>query len=211
MLPSLIILDDFLPDPTGFREAALALEYDPAFKKGKYPGLPSRSPLAIGNLDAAISARLGVHVEGMPGTLHEHCRLTLARETGKTGVHIDPCFYSGILFLSLNRDCQGGTDFFRHKLTGLEGVPRTDDALLQAGFRSADECVRRVVNADTNFPDRWERVMRVPMRFNRLILFSPWLFHNAAPGFGDRPENARLVHLMFFAAARRPESQPSKA
>lgn len=45
--------------------------------------------------------------------------------------------------------------------------------------------------------------MTVPMRFNRLILFSPWMFHNSAAGFGDRPENGRLVHLMFFAAAPR--------
>jgi hypothetical protein len=43
--------------------------------------------------------------------------------------------------------------------------------------------------------------MTVPMRFNRLVLLSPWLFHNSAAGFGDRPENGRLVHLMFFAAA----------
>jgi len=39
------------------------------------------------------------------------------------------------------------------------------------------------------------------MRFNRLILFSPWMFHNSGAAFGDRPENGRLVHLMFFAAA----------
>ena len=37
------------------------------------------------------------------------------------------------------------------------------------------------------------------MRFNRLILFSPWLFHNAAAGFGSGPEDGRLVYLMFFA------------
>jgi len=38
-----------------------------------------------------------------------------------------------------------------------------------------------------------------PYEVGRLILFSPWLFHNSGPGFGDRPENARLVHLQFFA------------
>jgi hypothetical protein len=36
------------------------------------------------------------------------------------------------------------------------------------------------------------------MRFNRLLLLRPWLFHTAGPGFGDKPENARLVYLMFF-------------
>ena len=43
--------------------------------------------------------------------------------------------------------------------------------------------------------------MQVPMRFNRLVLLRPWLWHTAGPAFGDRPENARLVYLMFFAGA----------
>ena len=43
--------------------------------------------------------------------------------------------------------------------------------------------------------------MSVPMRFNRLVLLRPWLWHTAGAGFGDRLENGRLVYLMFFAAA----------
>ena len=31
-------------------------------------------------------------------------------------------------------------------------------------------------------------------------MFSPWLFHNSARGFGSGPSDGRLVHLMFFAA-----------
>ncbi|WP_246587159.1 DUF6445 family protein [Stakelama flava] len=204
-----MIIDDFLPDPHGFREAALALDYDPAFKKGKYPGLPSRTALPIGNLDAAVSARIGVRVDAMPGTMHQHCRMTRADDAGRSGVHIDPCFYSGILYLSLPQHCQGGTDFFRHRRTGLESVPRTPRAMADSGYADANRLIEEVVNADTLRPDCWERTMRVPMRFNRLILFSPWLFHNSAPGFGDRPENARLVHLMFFRAAKRPADQPA--
>lgn len=43
--------------------------------------------------------------------------------------------------------------------------------------------------------------MSVPIRFNRLILLRPWLWHTAGAGFGDRLGNGRLVYLMFFAAA----------
>ena len=53
----------------------------------------------------------------------------------------------------------------------------------------------------TTQPAKWERVMRVPMRFNRLVLFSPWQFHTSAPGFGTDDENARLVMLLFFGRA----------
>ncbi|MDV3433907.1 hypothetical protein R1H25_00430 [Stenotrophomonas sp. C2852] len=44
--------------------------------------------------------------------------------------------------------------------------------------------------------------MRIPMRFNRLLLLRPWFWHTAGPAFGDRPENGRLVYLMFFEQAR---------
>lgn len=43
--------------------------------------------------------------------------------------------------------------------------------------------------------------MRVPRRFNRLVMLWPWLWHTVGPAFGDRLENRRLVYLMFFAAA----------
>ncbi|MCW3846575.1 DUF6445 family protein [Sphingomonas sp. LB-2] len=201
MLPSLIIVDDFLSDPHGFRRRALALDYDPRAKKGNYPGLMSGGPLEIAGLDAAVSARAGVKLQPAAGTMHQYCRLTLKGDAGRSGVHIDPAYYSGILYLNLPDQCRGGTDFFRHKPTGLDGVPTTDIALAATGYSDPNRLIEEVVNADTLKPARWEKTMTVPMRFNRLILFSPWLFHNAAPGFGDRPETGRLVHLMFFAAA----------
>jgi hypothetical protein len=40
--------------------------------------------------------------------------------------------------------------------------------------------------------------MTVPMRFNRLLLLRPWLWHTAGPGFGQTLEDGRLVYLMFF-------------
>ena len=202
MLPSLLIIDDFLADPHGVRRAALGLGYDPALKDGNYPGLLSDVPLEINGLDAAVAARIGVPVAPMAGTTHGHCRLTLAGDKGASGVHIDPCFYSGILYLSLPEHARGGTDFFRHRPTGLDRVPTTDLALLESGFSDVNDLVERVVNADTLKPARWEKVMTVPMRFNRLVLFSPWLFHNSAPGFGRSGADGRLVMLLFFAQGR---------
>lgn len=201
MPPSLIIIDDFLSDPHAFRAQALGLDYDPRFKKGNYPGLLSTQPLPITGLDEAASKRAGIKLQPAAGTTHQHCRLTLRGDTGKSGVHIDPAFYSGILYLSLPEHCRGGTDFFRHKPTGLERVPQTELELAASGYSDVNKLIEEVVNTDTLKPARWEKVMTVPMRFNRLLLLSPWLFHNSAAGFGDRPENGRLVHLMFFAAA----------
>ena len=41
MLPSLMIIDDFLSDPWAARRAALALDYVPPGARGNYPGRDS--------------------------------------------------------------------------------------------------------------------------------------------------------------------------
>lgn len=203
MLPSLLILDDFLSDPLAARRAALALDYDASFKRGNYPGHISTTPLAIQGLDARISDIIRAPVEPAPGTSHNHCRITLKGDKGRSGVHIDPAFYSGILYLSLPEYCKGGTEFFRHKRTGLERVPNDPVEVTNAGYPDINMLIEDVVNRDTMNKAKWERTMLIPMRFNRLILFSPWLFHNSGAAFGTSPENGRLVHLMFFAKAKR--------
>jgi len=200
MLPSFTMIDDFLADPAEARRRALKLDYDPALKNGNYPGVLSDRPLEIAGLDEIVSGILGTPVCEAPGTVHGHCRLTLRTDKGLSGVHIDPAFYSGILYLSADEHCRGGTEFYRHRRTGLDRVPTDPLRITGAGFDNADQLIESVVNADTLKPSKWERSFTAPMRFNRLILFSPWMFHNSAPGFGDRPENGRLAYLMFFAA-----------
>jgi hypothetical protein len=206
LLPSLLIVDDFLKDPWAARRAALALDYDPARQHGNFPGLNSSTPIDTAALDAAVSRLLGVKLGPAPGTQHGHCRLSRKGDKGRSGVHIDPAAYSGILYLSRPEDCAradaGGTDFFRHRRTGLESVPQDPARIAASGYPDANALIEGVVNRDTASPARWERTLRVPARFNRLLLFSPWQFHNAAPGFGTTPENARLVMLLFFAPVR---------
>lgn len=200
-LPSLLIIDDFLTDPHVARTKALALDYDPALKDGNYPGVLSTQPLVIPGLDDAVSAIIGAKVQPQLGTSHNHCRLTLTSDKGLSGVHIDPCFYSGILYLNLPEHCRGGTEFFRHKRTALDRVPNDVGQMLAAGYVDPNKLIEEVVNGDTLKPSKWEKQFTVPMRFNRLVLFSPWMFHNSARGFGSTKDNGRLVHLMFFAAA----------
>ena len=195
------MFDDFVANPLELRRQALGLGYSGAGKDGNYPGINSDRALPIAGLDDFVSQAIGEPVRAAPGTLHGHCRLTLKRDKGLSGVHIDPAFYSGILYLSLPEHAAGGTDFFRHRRTGLDAVPTTPAGLLAAGRASIDDLVADTVNRDTLKPAAWERSFTAPMRFNRLILFSPWLFHNSRPGFGDSAETGRLAYLMFFARA----------
>lgn len=199
MLPSLLIIDDFISDPMAARKAALALNYDPDKKYGNYPGHISTKPLGIQGLDERVSNIINAPVKAAPNTSHGHCRITLKGDKGRSGVHIDPAFYSGILYLSLPEHCKGGTEFFSHKRTGLERIPTDPLGIAKSGYDNINTLIEDVVNKDTNHPAKWAKAMTVPMRFNRLILFSPWLFHNSGAAFGTSPSNGRLVNLMFFA------------
>lgn len=199
MLPSLLIIDDFIADPIAARDAALALNYDPESKHGNYPGHISAKPLEIEGLNERVGNIINASVKAAENTSHMHCRITLRGDKGRSGVHIDPAFYSGILYLSLPEHCKGGTEFFRHKRTGLERVPTDPLAINKAGYGDINALIEDVVNKDTNYPAQWTKVMTVPMRFNRLILFSPWMFHNSGLAFGKTPQDGRLVQLMFFA------------
>ncbi len=201
MTPSFTMIDDFVADPHELRRQALALGYEQKDRGANYPGIVSERALPIKGLDDYVSRLVGTRVVGAPGTLHGHCRLTLKGDRGKSGVHIDPAFYSGILYLSLPEHCRGGTDFYRHRRTGLDRVPATREGVAAAGYGDVNGLVEDVVNRDTMVPSRWEKSFTAPMRCNRLILFSPWMFHNSAAGFGTTPADGRLVYLMFFAAA----------
>lgn len=201
MTPAFIMIDDFAADPLELRRQALALGYDDKPADANYPGTTSTQSLPIKGLDDYVSRLTGLALVGAPGTLHGHCRLTLKNDRGKSGVHIDPAAYSGILYLTPPGHCRGGTDFYRHRRTGLDRVPTTAAGIHAAGYPDINRLVDDVVNRDTLKPSAWERSFTAPMRFNRLILFSPWMFHNGAAGFGSGPDDGRLAYLMFFTKA----------
>jgi len=202
MQTTLLIVDDFLDNAIGLREAALRLTYPP--QEGAFPGRNSLERINIEGLSEEVSRLVHEPLEPtQPLESHAKCRLTLAGDEGKAKVHIDNSHWSGILYLSRPEDCRGGTDFFRHLPTDSDRAPADHDELAARGYASFEEMHREIVEQDSVDDSKWERTMHVPMRFNRLVLLRPWLWHTAGPAFGDRPENGRLVYLMFFRSAQR--------
>lgn len=203
MPTSLIVVDDFFSDPQALREAALRLDYP--VQQGAFPGRNSLQRIGMPGLAEAVSRIVGEPLKPVePPQSHAKCRITLAADEGRAKVHIDQSHWSGILYLSRPEDCRGGTDFFRHRRTGSDRAPIDANELAAMGYASMAEMHRDIVERDSNDDAAWEPTMQVPMRFNRLVLLRPWLWHTAGAGFGTTLEDARLVYLMFFASAHDP-------
>lgn len=200
MPTSLIVVDDFLANPDSLRDAALRLTYPP--QEGAFPGRNSLERIGIDGLDEQVSRLVGERVRPVePLQSHAKCRITLAADEARAKVHVDSCYWSGILYLSRPEDCRGGTEFFRHRRLGTDRRPLDADELRASGYPSIEALYDDVLGREGTDDSKWEMTMQVPMRYNRLVLLRPWLWHTAGPAFGDRPENGRLVYLMFFARA----------
>lgn len=204
MVPAVFVIDDFLRNAEKVRAEALSMDYA---VHGRYPGLNSVQKLRIEGLDEVISAlvREPVRAPWTEDFSHGSCRIALASDEQEARIHIDQSHWSGILYLSRPEDCQGGTEFFRHKRTNTDRVPMDDESLRAAGYSSYEELQRDILDKDALDRSMWEHTMTVPMRFNRLVLLQPHYWHTAGRGFGDSLENGRLIYLMFFL---RGEPQP---
>ncbi|KAF1711835.1 hypothetical protein CSC73_03605 [Pseudoxanthomonas sacheonensis] len=202
MPTSMIIVDDFLDNAQALREASLRLTYPP--QEGMFPGRNSVERINIEGLAQQVSRLVGEPLEAMPPPqAHAKSRITLAADKGKAKVHVDAAHWSGILYLSRPQDCQGGTEFFRHRATNTDRAPYDDREAAALGYSSAKGMVDEILERDGTDDSKWEMTQCVPMRFNRLLLLRPWLWHTAGANFGDTLENGRLVYLMFFASSQR--------
>ena len=199
---SLIVIDDFLENPHQFRDAALRQSYPAPKKPEPYPGRNSEFPVRIEGFDAAISDIVREPLEPAKGLANGHFRIALEGDKGTAGVHIDIAHWTTVLYLSLPDDCPdgaaGGTHLFRHKATASDHAPYDEKELAAMGFASPKEFMDSVLNADTNDRNKWDELLTVPMRFNRLMIFRPQQYHDAGISFGTGKKNGRLVYMNFY-------------
>jgi tetratricopeptide (TPR) repeat protein len=209
---SLIIIDDFLSDAVAYRQRALQLAYPHSSNAAgiNFPGRQSAAQPCAAIMQRLADA-LGRDVK-WDSPDNGAFRISPADASARNDIHVDSDvrneIYAAVLYLSLPEHCRGGTTFWRHRATGWERRPAPDQ-LAAAGYASFKQFEQRwmPVNRLRPFSELqtqreadWERVLQVPMRFNRLIVYRSDYFHSIDELFGDRPENARFVQLFFFEA-----------
>lgn len=196
MFRAMTVIDDFYDDPQEVRRIALGFDYPVPERQKNYPGRNSVQRLVPAGMDDTLSRILAEPVKGLVNELSPHCRfrVTLAGEKSSYGVHADPTglLWVGVIYLTLPEECQGGTAFFRHKALGLDRTPSRTEQLEPFGVDSLEGFIAQ----EGGRPENWDHLMTIPMQFNRLILYRPWVWHSALPGFGDRPETARLIQVI---------------
>jgi hypothetical protein len=183
---SLLVIDNFAPDPEAIRERVVASEFGTVTGPDgmEYTGISLQGNLGLLPL---LSAAVGFEVD----PVMSFCRLNLDKELPNTAVHADTICaeYASILYLNTDDQCHGGTGFWRHKPTGLYAMPDT---------MPPDEEQEMVKQwQEQSF---WQLAGFVGMRFNRLIVYPTKMFHSRYPleAFGNNPQNGRLIWLCFF-------------
>ena len=193
------VIDNFYQDPLAVRELARTVEYHPEGDlRKKFPGEESTADYFSDALIEKFSRALGKEVL-VDRTRNAFGRFRYARKADvrPTQVHYDDTDYTAVVYLSLDRDCRGGTQFFRHRETGLDGPPSAQ--WLSERRLTHQEFDAQIVLRDTLNSQKWELVEQCDMRFNRCVLLKGRdYFHGADHIFGDSFEDARLTQNFFF-------------
>ena len=190
------IIDNFYKDPDSIRKFAIEDDKEET-TGGNYAGIMTdKSFLTQEHLDT-IGMLVGHRVKASTQFTGKF-RFTKEGEVGKQDIHFDPgdnnCAWAGVCYLTPNvPDMTEGTLFWRHKRTGLEAIPREEEGIRQFGN------LKKFLDTEGVDYSRWDKIMVVPYKYNRLVLFRPWLFHSPGPGFGDDIYNSRLIQTFFFS------------
>jgi hypothetical protein len=197
-----IVVDDFYPNPDEIHFIANALETEDK-SGGNYSG--TMTSIAFYQSE---HQQIFYHLTGQslnPATqLNGKFRFSLASDDGKQHIHFDPGMntqWAGVVYLQkpehYSNDNEYGTYFWKHKRTGLTSIPLTQEGIEQYDWNNVDD-LREFLETDGLDESLWEQTFYVPYKYNRLVLFRPWMFHSPGKNFGTTKENCRIIQTFFL-------------
>jgi len=193
-----IVVDNFYTQPEAMRLHALQMEKEDE-SGGNYAGVMTKDSFLTQEHLEAFKKLIGQDI--YPSTsLTGKFRFTKESDEAKQCIHFDPgdnnASWAGVIYLSHNNEHEG-TSFWRHNRTNLEAIPRTLEGIQLYGWNGPDD-LKQFLDTEGMDESLWTKTLTIPFKYNRLILFRPWMFHSPGPAFGSDIETARLIQTFFF-------------
>ena len=199
MKRSIVIVDDFHPNPDEVRQVALNAGYPEPENGYTYPGRNSKGNYYPQELHQRFETILNRKLT--PAGFNGYFRLSLENDGFQQDVHVDPNWeFGAVCYLNTPEQCvdEGGTSFWMHNKTKMEKCPTTLEMARHYGYSSQKEAWWTTVYGEGLDRTKWTRYLLSPMKYNRIVIFRTDLWHSHNFNFGDSLENGRLVQLFFF-------------
>lgn len=196
-----LVVDDFYPDPDELVRKALGA-LDSEILRGNFSEVMTFESYLPDSHQQRIQQLLNEPALRPSSELNGKFRLSQASGAHVKNIHFDPGVknqWSGVVYLSKAHPEVEGISFWKHRQTGLEEVPRSDEERSKYGWSSNGE-MRRFFASDGQDVSQWDKTQTVPFKYNRLVLFRPWLFHSSGEAFGDSLSTSRIVQTLFMGS-----------
>jgi hypothetical protein len=202
METKIIVIDDFYDQPDLVVDYALSLQFEKQ-ESSTYPGKNSVSGLWHDALKDRIASIVVNDICPSPNMSNGLFRLSAANDTFEQNIHVDPgSDWAGVLYLNREHPHNiDGTCFWQHNHYGFEECPKDAATASVYGFDSYDQIRENIILRDGLDRSLWKCTHRVPYKYNRLVLFRPWLFHSHGENFGSWENDKgsqRLIQLFFL-------------
>lgn len=205
--PTLVVADDFHPDPVGLRIHVTGQRFqDEVGPDGEtYRNILTVNPNPRTEAIEAFGLDMNRRISKMHGGRNVLSRLSFFRldtheDIVKSFCHADSICakYAGLLYLNEPDQCFGGTAFWTHLGLDIDRLP-SDDQVSIFGSHSL-RAFHSMMTAETKNPNSWRQSGFIGMKFNRFISYPSQMFHSRWPhqSFGESNANARLVWVTFF-------------
>jgi hypothetical protein len=200
MLNRYIIIDDFYNDPDELVRVALNSVSAEDSPTGNFAGLMTTQAY-LGEQQREIFQKLTLEPSINSSTnANGRIRFTKENDTFNFHIHYDVDMqtkWAGVVYLSKDHPKTDGTCFWRHLRTGLEMAPNTVEGFAKYGWRDFND-LKKFLATEGLDESLWEKTFSIPYKYNRLVLFRPWLLHSPGPSFGDSLETSRKVQTIFL-------------
>jgi hypothetical protein len=195
---NVIIVDDFFYDPDFVRNKILTEATWNMMDRG-YTGYHAHTNFYKGFTLNRLQEIFNTRINPRYGDIFASARYTPYTEDVRAYIHIDRREWNAITYLNPEYPEGNGTAIWRHKETGIMNVGSYE--AIKAKFPDNFDTVIGGGLVETADLSKWEKVLTVEGKYNRCaIIRSGLLWHSAEPmhGWGDSPENSRLIHISSF-------------